>query len=370
MNKLIEPREAVKALRGFAPDLCDRTIGELRKLLKREDIIKLSFNESPYGPSEEVVAAMAAAASQAHLYHDPEAKDVRCAIANQYGLAADNVILSNGADEAIALIAQAFLSSGQEVITIQPSFGQYAFGAMLMGAKLIQVPVKRDMIIDCQAVAQAITDKTAMVFLCNPNNPTGTIIGGEELKCLLSGIPGHILVVLDEAYAEYVDDSRYISGTELLVQFPNVITVRTFSKIYGLAGLRMGYCLAQQSVIDVLDRVRSPFNVNSIAQEAVLAALGDEAYCRRIAACNKTERHRVTEALTALGYMVYPSQTNFIFADIGQDSLALCCHLEKNGIIIRPGSNWNKPSCVRITLGNALQNDRLIKTIREFLRSY
>lgn len=369
MNRQIKPRKEVNVMRGFAPDLCDRTVSELQSLLQRDDIIKLSFNESPYGPSPEVVNAMVEAASRAHFYHDPEGKTVRRAIANRYGLTADNVILSNGADEAIALIAQAFLSSGQEVITVWPSFGQYAFGAKLMGAELIQVPVKEDMAADCQAIAQAVTEKTALVFLCNPNNPTGTIIGGKELEYLLSEIPEHILVVLDEAYAEYVDDSRYTSGIELLAQFPNLVSVRTFSKIYGLAGLRLGYCIAHRSVIEVIDRVRSPFNVNSVAQEAALAALSDEMYCQRIAACNKKERQRLTAVLTNLGYTVYPSQTNFLFADTGQDSQDLCRYLEQNGILIRPGSNWHMPNFIRVTLGNALQNDKLIETIRKFLWS-
>lgn len=366
MNKhFIQPREAVRALRGFTPDLSDRTIRELKKLLGREDVIKLSFNESPYGPSPQVITALGEAAAQAHLYHDPEGKELRVALAQHFGVTSDGVFLANGADEIITLVAQAFLSPGDEVIVADPTFGQYAFAARLMGAQPVVVPVRTDLSTDLDAMAGAITASTKLIVLCNPNNPTGLVFGGNELEIFLKKVPAQVLVLLDEAYAEYVDSSDFVSGIDLLDKYPNIIAVRTFSKIYGLAGLRLGYGITRPQVAELIDRVRSPFNVNALAQSAALAALADTSYCARTAALNGTERRRLTAALSALGYKVYPSQTNFIFADIGQDSDALCQQLANEGIIIRSGSNWLMPTFVRITLGNSLQNDKLIAALQK-----
>lgn len=367
MNKhSIQPREAVRALRGFTPDLSDRTIPELRQLLGREDVIKLSFNESPYGPSPQVITALGEAAAQAHLYHDPEGKELRVALAQHFGVTSDGIFLANGADEIITLVAQAFLSPGDEVIVADPTFGQYAFAARLMGAQPVVVPVRPDLTTDLDAMAGAITASTKVIVLCNPNNPTGLVFGGNELENFLKKVPEQVLVLLDEAYAEYVDSSEFISGIDLLDKYPNIIAVRTFSKIYGLAGLRLGYGITRPQVAELIDRVRSPFNVNALAQAAALAALADTSYCVRIAALNGTERRRLTAALSALGYKVYPAQTNFIFADIGKNSDALCQALVNEGIIIRSGSNWSMPTFVRITLGNSLQNDKLIAALQNY----
>lgn len=367
MNKhSIQPREAVRALRGFTPDLSDRTIPELRRLLGREDIIKLSFNESPYGPSPRVITALGEAAAQAHLYHDPEGKELREALASHFGVTAEGVFLANGADEIITLVAQAFLSPGDEVVVADPTFGQYAFAAKLMGAQPVVVPVRQDLSTDLEAMAAAITASTKLVVLCNPNNPTGLIVKGSKMADFLARVPAEVLVLLDEAYAEYVDAPEFVSGVELVDKYPNIIAVRTFSKIYGLAGLRLGYGIAHPQVTGMIDRVRSPFNVNALAQTAALAAVADRPYCARTAALNGAERKRVTEALTRLGYTVYPSQTNFVFADTGEDSENVCRALANEGIIIRSGSNWSMPTFVRITLGNSLQNDKLIAVIEKY----
>ena len=366
MSKTIEPRNAVKNLRGFSPDWPDRTIPELQQLFGREDVVKLSFNESPYGPSPQAVAALVAAVSQAHLYHDPEGKDLRSAIAEKYGVGAGNIILANGADEVISLIGQAFLSPQDQAIAVEPSFGQYAFVAKLMGAEPVAVPVRADLTADVEAIVRAINEQTKLIVLCNPNNPTGVITTCEELEYLAAHTPSHVLLVLDEAYAEYADDGKYASGVSLLERYENVIIVRTLSKIYGLAGLRLGYAIGHASLMDVINRVRSPFNVNALAQAAAVAALADEGFCLQAAGRNKAERERVTAALTAVGYKVYPSQTNFVFVDTGEDSTGLCEFLAHQGLIIRSGANWKLLDFVRITLGNAAQNDRLIEAVQSF----
>ena len=366
-DHIIVPREAVRGLRGFMPDLPDRTIPELRRLLGIKDVIKLSFNESPYGSSPKAVAAMQQAALDVHFYHDPEGKEVRESLAAYHGVSAEGIFLANGADEVITLLAQTFLSTGDEAIVADPSFGQYAFAAKLMGAIPVAVPVRADMALDLTAMAEAISARTKLIFICNPNNPTSVISGGEELGVFMAKVPPSVVVVLDEAYAEYVDDSRYVSGITLLDRFPNIITVRTFSKVYGLAALRLGYGMASPKLSALVERVRAPFNVNALAQAAAIAALQDIAFRDTVVERNKAERTRVAAALANFGFTVYPSQTNFIFADAGRDSEKLCQALAEQGIIIRPGSNWGLPSHTRISLGTGQQNDKLIEALTGLL---
>lgn len=361
INKLV--RQEVCDLQGFCPQLPDRTIDELKTILGREDVIKLSFNESPYGPSPQAIAAIIRAARYAHLYHDAEGKKLRAAIGKQYGFDEQQVFMANGADEIITLLAQAFLAPGDEVVMPTPTFGAYAVAAKLMGAQPVSVPVNQDMAIDFSGLSRKINTKTKMIFICNPNNPTGTLAEGAALTEFLRDLPDSIMVVLDEAYGEYVTSSDFVSGTELLTAMPNVITVRTFSKIYGLAGLRLGYGIASSQVVDVINRVRSPFNVNMLVQEAALAAIEDQGFKDKIIALNASERDKLTDGLKKLGFTVYASQTNFVFADSGMDSEKLCAALAQQGIIIRPAKGWDLPTYVRISIGNGEQNQELLKQL-------
>ncbi len=357
-------RHALTHLHEFRPDLPDRTIPELRQILAINDVVKLSFNESPYDPSPLVLAAIREAAGQIHYYNDPEGKELRRALAGLYGVEDRMIFLANGGDEAIALLGMSLLSAGDQTIMPVPTFGQYRHVTRLMGAEPVAVPVQGDMTVDLPAILGAITQATKMIFLCNPNNPTGRIIKKDELRKFVAAVPGHIVIMLDEAYAEFVTDGDFLSGMALLGDFPNIVVIRTFSKIYGMAGLRLGYGLAHPKLVAMVNQARSPFNVNLLAQTAGLAALADQDYVAGIARLNALERRRLSLALANAAFTVYPSETNFILADTRRDSLALCETLAGKGIIIRPGTAWNLPTFVRISVGSHEQNTRLLEAIQ------
>lgn len=363
----IEPRSVVKELHAFHPAMPDRTRSELRQMLGREEIVKLSFNESPYGPSPKAVAAIQAAAGQIHCYPDAEGKALRTQIASFYNLKADMVYLGNGGDETITLIAQGFLSPGEEAIIPQPTFEQYAFAARLAGGIPVRVGLGPDMRTDLPGMLAAITPRTKVIFLCNPNNPTGLLIGKQELRDFLRQAPGHVLVVLDEAYGEFVTDPQFVSGIKLLDEFPNILTIRTFSKVYGLAGLRLGYGIARPEIISLLQRVRSPFNVNCLVLAAATAALDDTDFAASVVRRNSQERERLTREFAALGFTVYPSQTNFLFVNLGFDSTGLCGSLARDGIIIRSGTGWQLPAFVRVSIGSPEQNSLLLAAMKKAL---
>ncbi|MCX7781706.1 MAG: histidinol-phosphate transaminase [Negativicutes bacterium] len=367
MNKecKVEPRDVLAHLHVMKLQLPDKTIDEIRAILGVAAVTKLSFNESPYGPSPRALAAMRAAAAKAHLYHDPESKALRQELAGRFGVQPEQIVVGNGGDDIITLLTQSLLSRGDEAVIPLPTFGQYAAAVTLTGARPVRLPVRQDMAIDLAAMTGAITAATKMIFLCNPNNPTGLMLDPAELRRFLAAVPPHIVVVLDEAYAEFVTDPGYLSGVGLLPEFPNLFTVRTFSKIYGLAGLRLGYGIAHERLTGFFNKARNPFNVNVIAQETGLAALRDTEFIRRVATLNAAERDRLTGALTALGYHVYPSQANFLFVDLRQNCAGIFEGLARKGIIIRPGTTWNMPNHVRISLGNKRQNLQLLAAWRE-----
>jgi histidinol-phosphate aminotransferase len=367
-NITITPRAIVNDLHSFSPTLPDRTIEELREILGLDEVIKLSFNESPYGPSPRAISAVQQAVANVSLYHDPQGKELRQKLAALYAVDAAQIVLGNGADDIITLLAQALLTPGDNVVIPTPTFGQYTFATRLMEAKPVLVPVATDMGIDLAAMAHAINDRTKMVVICNPNNPTGMILSSRALRQFLQAVPREVVVVLDEAYAEYVTDTDYLSGLSLLSEFANVIVVRTFSKIYGMAALRLGYGIGHPWLIELTNRVRNLFNVNYLAQVAASAALDDAAFRDYVLRLNTAQRYRVIDALNKLGAKVYPSQTNFVLADFGAAAAVYYTELAKRGIIVRLGDGWNLPHCLRISLGDSLQNDKLIAAMHEIRR--
>ena len=362
----ITPRPVVGTMRACEPGWPDRTPAELCQLLGRESVAKLSFNESPYGPSPKAVAAMQAAACQVHLYHDMEAKELREKIAVRNGVAMDSVYVGSGGDEAIALLVNAFVSPGDEVVMPWPTFGQYANATTVMDGRPVRVPVRSDDLrADLGAMLAAVTTRTKIIFLCNPNNPTGVAVSGGELREFLRQVPSHVLVGLDEAYLEFVDDPSFISGVDLLPEFPNLVTIRTFSKIYGLAGMRVGYGIAHPDIAPLIQRVRPLFNVNSLAQFGAMAALDDSGFVTMAAEKNAEERAWMTDRLAALGWRVIPSQTNFLFVDAGREAAPLADAARAAGIIIRAGAGWGYPTFLRISLGTHVQNEALVGVLRK-----
>lgn len=367
ISRQTRPRPIVETIKPYQPGWPDKTPQELCCLLERTEITKLSFNESPYGPSPKAIQAIQEGACQVHLYHDMEAKPLRQKLADRHGVTLDHVYIGNGGDEAIALLVNAFVSPGDEVIFPWPTFGQYANATTIMDGIPVKVPVRtEDLKADLPAMLAAISDRTRILFLCNPNNPTGVAVNGEELRRFLASVPSHILVGLDEAYIEYADDPGFISGADLLAEFPNVIAIRTFSKVFGLAGMRVGYGVGSPAVVTMVQRVRPLFNVNILAQLGAMAALEDEEYVRFSVESNARERRWLTTQLTDLGWRVFPSQTNFLFVNTFDDAAGLADAARAAGIIIRAGAGWGYPSFLRISLGTDAQNKALIKTLQKY----
>jgi histidinol-phosphate aminotransferase len=245
-----------------------------------------------------------------------------------------------------------------------PTFGQYAAATTIMDGVPVKIPVRPDDLkADLAAMLSVVTSRTKIIFLCNPNNPTGVPVDGVELRRFLSAVPPNVLVGLDEAYAEYVDDPAFESGISLLTDFPNVVVLRTFSKIYGLAGMRVGYGIARPEIVDMVQRVRPLFNVNTLAQVGAMAALDDVEFVRMATAKNQEERQWLTAQLADLGWRVIPSQTNFLFVDTGRESAPIADAARAVGIIIRAGGGWGYPTFLRISLGTHVQNEALVAVL-------
>ena len=365
IKRQVTPRTVVETIKPYMPGWPDRTPVELCQLLARDEVAKLSFNESPYGPSPMAVQAMQQAACQVHLYFDMEAKELRQKIAEKHSVSMDHVYIGNGGDEAIALLVNAFVSPGDEVIMPWPTFGQYANATTIMDGIPVKVPVRSDDLrADLPAMLAAVTERTKIIFLCNPNNPTGVTVTGKALREFVAAIPSHIIVGLDEAYYDYVEAPDFLSGLALLAEFPNVAVIRTFSKIYGLAGTRVGYAIANPDIVTLVQRVRPLFNVNTLAQFGAMAALDDREFVRFSAERNAAERAWISQQLTKLGWRVFPSQTNFVFVDTGREAAPLADAARQAGIIIRAGAGWGYPTFLRISLGTHEQNAALVDILK------
>lgn len=329
------------------------------------NVVKLSSNENPFGPSEAAVKAAGVAAHQMHRYPEIDGYSLRAALADKYGLEADNIILGVGSDEILQMICNAYAGPGNEVIYTQHGFAMYRICALGAGATPVEVP-ECDRVTDVDAILAAVTDATRIVFIANPNNPTSTMIGLAEVTRLADALPPHVMLVLDGAYAEFVEE--YDGGAELARTRPNVIMTRTFSKLYGLGGLRVGWGYAQRDVIDVLNRLRAPFNISTIALEAAKAALADTAHIDKSLAENARLRVWLSEALAAIGVQSDASMTNFILARFHDQEEAEACneYLKAQGLIVRPVSSYNLPHCLRITVGDEPSCRRVAHAIGAF----
>lgn len=322
-------------------------------------ISKLASNENPFGPSPLAVAAATRALQHAELYPDGGCFELRQKLAAHAGVGADELIIGNGSNEIIELIGHALLGPGDEVVMGNPAFVVYKLVTLLFGAKAVEVPLVNHQH-DLRALAAAITPRTKLVFVCSPNNPTGTANTEAELLAFAAALPPHVVAVFDEAYAEYVENVPDLRP--LVRQGQNVIRLRTFSKIYGLASLRVGYGHASAEIISVLNRVRQPFNVNAIAQAAAVAALDDHAFAQRCARDNRAGLAQLEAGFRQLGLEYVPSVANFILVKVG-NGLAVFDALQRRGLIVRPVKSYGLPEWVRVTVGTAEQNARLLKEL-------
>lgn len=331
---------------------------------------KLSSNETPLGASPKALEALGDAVAKPEIYPDGAATALREAIAGVHGLNPANILCGNGSDELLGLLCQTYLAPGDEGIFTEHGFLVYKIQILAAGAKPVIVP-ETDLCADVDAILEAVTARTRIVFLANPNNPTGTYLPAEEVRRLKAGLPPHVLLVLDAAYAEYVRRNDYEAGIELVSGSANVVMTRTFSKIYGLAGMRIGWMYAPAEVVAAVDRIRGPFNVNSAAIAAGAAAIRDRAHVDKAVAHNEEWLPKVTEKLRAIGLAVTPSVGNFVLVHFPEDPArnaeAADAYLTARGYILRRVTGYGLPNALRMTIGSAEANQGVADALREFL---
>jgi histidinol-phosphate aminotransferase len=324
--------------------------------LQPEEIVKLASNENPLGPSPKAVAAMRDALDRAHFYPDGGGWALRTAIAEKLGLARENVVLGNGSNEIIEFIGHAFLRPGDEVITARHAFAVYSLMAQLFGAKTIEVP-DPGFIHDLSAMLAAVSWRTRQIFIANPNNPTGTMVGQQEIDDFMARVPEDVLVVFDEAYYEFLDHPPDV--LKFVREGRNVVVMRTFSKIQGLAGLRIGYGLAAKEIADVLQKTRQPFNANSIAQAGALAGINDDEYMRKTRELMHEGREFLQTAFSSLDLEFVPSAANFVLVRVG-DGDKVFEALLRRGLIVRAMRSYKLPEWIRVSVGTMDQNRRFV----------
>ena len=323
-------------------------------------IVKLASNENPFGPSPLALAAAKRALEHGELYPDGGCFELRQKLAAARGLGADQFVVGNGSNEIIELLGHVFVGAGDEVVMGAPAFVVYKLVTLLFGAKAIEVPL-RDWRHDLAAIAAAITPRTKLVYVCTPNNPTGTANSEAELLAFVRALPDHVIAVIDEAYAEYVESAPDLRA--LIAEGRKVVCLRTFSKIYGLASLRVGYGYGSAELCALLNRVRQPFNVNAIAQAAAVAALDDTAFAEKCARENRAGLRQMEQGCRELGLEFVPSVANFMLIKVG-DGHRVFDALQRRGLIVRPVKSYGLPEWVRVTVGSREQNERLLRELR------
>lgn len=359
-------RLARKGILKIASYIPGKSIEEVQKEFGAKRWIKLASNENLLGPSQKAVAAIRKELPTIYLYPEGPCTVLRQALAQKFSLPERMIVISNGADNLILMIASAFVNGGDEVIVADPTFTVYTNVTQIMGGKSIKVRLK-DFTHDLDGMLKKVNRKTKLVFICNPNNPTGTIITKELFDHFISKLPDHVIVVLDEAYGDFVEDPFYPNGLDYIKK-RQVILLRTFSKIYGLAGLRIGYALGREDLVDCLYQVRDPFPVHRLAQVAAVAALSDEDHVIKSIQLVYEGKRYLYKELDKMGLSYVPSQANFIFIDFEKDSKEVFKGLLREGVIIRPGKIWGYPTSARVTIGKMEHNRRFVKALKKVLQ--
>lgn len=350
----------------LVPYQTGKPIEELQRELGLADVVKLASNENPLGPSAKALAAAQQQLAELHRYPDGAGFYLKQALAERCGVSADQITLGNGSNDVLELIARSWVMPGDEVIFSEHAFAVYPLVTLASSGTPVQVPA-RLFGHDLDAMAAAITERTRIIFIANPNNPTGTWFHRHTLESFLTKVPENVLVVLDEAYFEYVEETAYPSGLDYLSQYPNLIVTRTFSKLYGLSGLRLGYAISSEDVADILNRVRQPFNVNGPAQAAALAVLDDHSYQEDSRSENTAGLAQLAEGFQTMGLHAIPSVANFIAFDCGQEGLPIYDALLKEGVIVRPIAGYGMPNFLRVSVGLATENDVFLTALRKVL---
>ncbi len=360
---------AVDGVQSLSPYQPGKPIEELARELGQEpdEIIKLASNENPLGPSPVAMAAAREALDEMCRYPDGNGFTLKTALSRYLEVAPNQLTLGNGSNDVLEVIARCFVAPGDEVVYSRHAFAVYPLVARAIGAIGVEVPA-RNWGHDLPAMAEAVTDRTRLIFVANPNNPTGTVEGEKAVRAFLDKVPARVLVVLDEAYYEYLagtDDD--VDGLSLLQAYPNLIVTRTFSKAWGLAALRVGYSVSSPSIADILNRVRQPFNVDTVAQAAATAVLGDLEYLERSRTVNARGLRQLEEGLSALGLEWIPSAGNFIAVDVGPDAEPVFQALLEQGVIVRPIAGYGMPRHLRVSVGLAEENQRFLDVLGRVL---
>ena len=348
---------------SLSPYVPGKPIEELQRELGLKRAIKLASNENPLGPSPKALAVLSESAATLHRYPDGGAFRLREALADRWKVTPDHVILGNGSDEILGMLARAFLSPGDEAVMADQTFVIYKMEVTAAHGKPVVVPLKH-WCHDLPAMADAITDRTRLLFVCNPNNPTGTMVTAADVARLMERIPPDVIVAFDEAYYEYVRSPQFPDSMAYVRQGRNVIVLRTFSKIYGLAGLRIGYGITRPEITNFLNRVRPPFNANSLAQQAALAALGDDGHVARSRTVNGTGMGQMTAGLKALGFEPVSSEANFLYFDVGREGRAVFEALLREGVIVR----HIEGPMLRVTIGLEEENNAFLEAFQRVLK--
>ncbi|MBP6749268.1 MAG: histidinol-phosphate transaminase [Xanthomonadaceae bacterium] len=371
-SNLTQP--SIQRLRAYDPG---HDLVAFRRRFADAHLIELGSNENPYGPSGRAKEAVLGTIHDSFRYPDPLGGDLKRALAAKYGVDVASILLGNGTHELLMQFAQVFAGPGVEVVASKFGFAVYAIAAQGAGAQLRVAACNADGHAmprghDLDAIAAAVTPATRLIYLANPNNPTGTWYGADAFATFMAKVPSDVVVVVDEAYAEFVDAPEWASALVLQPQYPNLVVTRTFSKAYALAGLRVGFAIAHPGLIAVMERVRESFNVNSAGLAAAEAALGDDAHLRWVVERNREQRDALTEALHARGLRVFPSQTNFLltqFVEPGEEARVarIDAALIDRGVVLRPMGGYGLGHCLRITVGNPDENRRLLAALDEVL---
>lgn len=358
--------EHVRTLGGY-------TAGKSRRQAQREssvDCIKLASNENPFGPSPKAIAAMQAALSECNFYPDNDCGELREKLAELHGVKPEQIVPAAGSTALLGIVARTLLKPGLKAITSQLSFIIYPIATQAAGGYLIQIPM-RNHGFDLDAIAAAVDENARLIYIANPNNPTGTLATAEEMDRFLDKLPDHVVVILDEAYCDFAQSFAKLRGVDFshaldyVNQGRKVVVLRTFSKAHGLAGVRVGYGIGPAELMSYFARMRTTFSVSSLAQAAALAALNDAAHTRKALENNTEQAQRLTQEMAELGYRVIPTWANFLYCELGEDAAAAAKRLQAEGVIVRPLGPWGAPAAIRITIGSPEQNTVFLKAFKK-----
>ncbi|MCL1874020.1 MAG: histidinol-phosphate transaminase [Clostridiales bacterium] len=353
----------------LSPYVAGKPIEEVQAEYGVSEVVKMASNENPLGVSPKAMQAIEQEIKNCFMYPEGSSPRVRNKLAKRLGVEENQIFLATGGDHILTLLGNAFISQGDEVITGAPSFYTYMLSTLTMGGSLIKVPLQ-DHVYDLDAILAAITPKTKLIFFCNPNNPTGTIVSRNKVAEFMSKVPDHCLVVFDEAYFEFISDPDYGDGIEEYVKKgANVVVLRTFSKLYGLAGLRIGYAVAAAHLAPVLGRVIPPFPVTRLSQVAAEAAMDDTDFVAAVIKNNNEGRAYLNRQFEEMGLRYAPSYGNFIFVDIGIPAAEANEQLLRRGVVVRPGTQWGWPTFLRVSIGTMAENQKFIAALKEIIAS-